>query len=79
MTYLFDATSLLSLIWPLVFCAAIWGILVWALRQRDQVSEAVNELLSQHRSAEVVGRSDTNVATPTVDIGQRAHRMGRSS
>lgn len=79
MTHLIDTSDLLSLIWPLMLCAAAWGIVIWALRQRDQVSEAVNELLSQHRSAEVVGRSDTNVATPTVDIGQRAHRMGRSS
>lgn len=51
MTHVFDATGLISLIWPLVLCAAAWGVVVWALRQRDPVSEAVNGLLSPRPSA----------------------------
>ena len=53
MTDVFGTTGLLSLIWPLVFCAAAWGIMVWALRQRDQVSEVVNGLLAPRPSGDV--------------------------
>ena len=51
MTQLFNATGVLSLLWPLASCAVAWGIVLWALRQRDSVSEAVNGLLSPRPSA----------------------------
>lgn len=76
MTYLFDTTDLLSLIWPLMLCAAAWGIVVWALRQRDQVSEALNGLLSPHRSTEFASRSDSHMAKPSADIGQGPLQIG---
>lgn len=82
MTHLFDATGLSSLLWPLVLCAAAWGVMVWALRQRDPVSEAVDGLLSPRRSADAAaaaGRLDADRAKHSVDRSQRTHRIDRPS
>lgn len=66
MTHLIDTSDLLSLIWPLMLCAAAWGIVIWALRQRDQVSEAVNGLLSPHRSTEFASEFHSHMPRPGV-------------
>lgn len=82
MTHMFDATGLLSLVWPLVLCAAAWGIMVWALRQPDTVSEAVNGLLTPRPSG--VAGAAANPSDPErekhfVESCQRKSRIGRSS
>ncbi len=82
MTPFFDAAGLSSLLWPLVLCAAAWGIMVWALRQRDPVSEAVDGLLSPRASADAAAaavRLDADRAENSVDRSQRTHRMSRPS
>lgn len=67
MTHVFDASGLMSLIWPLVLCAAAWVVVIWALRQRDPVSEAVNGLLSPRRSTVEAGRLGADREGKSVD------------
>lgn len=68
------STGVLTLLWPLLLCAAAWGLMVWALHQRDSVSEAVNGLLAPRTSAEtdqpadVLTRSEPD---PVTESGQR--------
>ncbi len=56
MTGVLDVTALLSLIWPLTVCAVAWGIMVWALRERDAVSRAVDGLLTRRPSEQTARR-----------------------
>lgn len=82
MTHMFDATGLLSLVWPLVLCAAAWGIMVWSLRQPDTMSEAVNSLLASRHSGEAgaaANPSDPEREKHYVERCQRKPRIGRSS
>lgn len=76
MTHLVDITDLLSLIRPLLLCAAAWGIVVWALRQRDQVSEAVDGLLSAHHSTDPACQSDTHLEARSIDNNRRPRWIG---
>lgn len=82
MTHVFDVTALLSLLWPLALCAVAWGIMVWALRQRDAVSEAVDGLLTPRPSEQAAAGAtsfDREREKPFVERSQRTHRADRSS
>lgn len=82
MTHLIDAAGLSSLLWPLALCVTAWCIVVWALRQRDRVSEAVDGLLSPRISAEADaadGKLDADRAIHSVDRSQRARLIARQS
>jgi len=82
MTHVFDVTALLSLLWPLALCAVAWGVMVWALRERDAVSEAVDGLLTPRSSEQAAAGApsfDRELEKPFVDRSQRAYRIARQS
>ncbi|MEQ1719087.1 MAG: hypothetical protein ABL907_24390 [Hyphomicrobium sp.] len=51
MSSVFNHHAVLSLLWPLLFSGAVWGIAVWALKQHDPVSELVRGLLDKHHDS----------------------------
>lgn len=82
MTHFFDAANLPSLLWPLALCATAWCIVVWALRQRDRVSEVVDGLLSPRISADSAAAAvtlDADRAKHSAVGDQRSHWIARPS